>query len=118
MGVKVEQMVSQVEQRVIDRVIRARQDADLSRKDVARALHMEEQGYGHYERGRTAFTVEQLLILSRVLRRPVTWFLGVPSDLGPEEERLLHLWRITNKDMRRMLLEMLEKAAEISSEQN
>src|SRR5512136_472668 len=118
MNTKVGAMVSQVEQRIIDRVVRARQDVDLSRKNVAKALGIEEQSYGHYERGRFAFTIEQLLILSRVLRRPVTWFLGISSDLSNEEERLVHLWRMTsNKDIRHIVLDMLDKAAEISNEQ-
>lgn len=119
MNTKVGAMVSQIEQRIIDKVTKAREDADLSRKDVARALGIEEQSYGHYERGRFAFTVEQLLILSRVLRRPVTWFLGLPSELSQEEERLVHLWRMTDdKSIRRIAIGMLEEAAKISNEED
>ncbi len=111
-------LVSKFEQRVIDRVVHAREDLGLSRKGVANALGLEEQSYGHYERGRSAFTVEQLLILSRVLRRPVGWFLGLPGELDEEEERLVHLWRMTGKDMRRIVIGMLDKAAEISNERD
>lgn len=111
-------LVSKLELRIISKVVRAREDAGLSRKEVAKALNLEEQSYGHYERGRFAFTVEQLLILSRVLRRPLTWLVGLPTELTEEEERLVHLWRtVENPVIRRLIVKQLQDAVAIEREE-
>lgn len=111
-------LVSKLESRIISRVVRAREDAGLSRKDVAKALGMEDQSYGHYERARSAFTVEQLLILSRVLRRPLTWLVGLPTELTEEEEQLVHLWRtVENPVVRRLIVKQLQDSVAIERDQ-
>jgi transcriptional regulator with XRE-family HTH domain len=105
-------MVTKVESQITKRVIRAREEAGLRRKEVADALGLEEQSYGHYERGRYAFTVEQLLLLSRTLNKPVTWFLGIKTDLAEDEEELLHAyWAISDDRIKALLLNMAKDAS-------
>jgi transcriptional regulator with XRE-family HTH domain len=105
-------MVTKVESQITKRVIRAREEAGLRRKEVADALGLEEQSYGHYERGRYAFTVEQLLLLSRTLNKPVTWFLGIKTDLAEDEEELLHAYRAISDDrIKALLLNMAKDAS-------
>jgi transcriptional regulator with XRE-family HTH domain len=104
-------MVTKVESQITKRVIRAREEAGLRRKEVADALGLEEQSYGHYERGRYAFTVEQLLLLSRTLNKPVTWFLGIKTDLAEDEEELLHAYRAISDDRIKALLLNMAKDA-------
>lgn len=104
-------MVTKVESQITKRVIRAREEAGLRRKEVADALGLEEQSYGHYERGRYAFTVEQLLLLSRTLNKPVTWFLGIKTDFAEDEEELLHAYRAISDDRIKALLLNMAKDA-------
>lgn len=91
---KGDNVVTKLEEQITQRVISARLTASLSRQDVGERLNLGEQSYGHYERGRYAFTVEQLFQLSRILGKPVTWFLGLPSELDPDEDELLALYRL------------------------
>jgi len=74
-------------------VRRARIESGLSQEAVGEALGLSVTGYGHYERARQPFTVEQLFRLSSVLGRPVTWFLGIDTGLSEEDAEVLHLWR-------------------------
>jgi len=81
------------ERAITARVIDAREQAGLDRRDLAKALSLDLNSYGHYERGRYAFTVEQLLILSRVLSKPIEYLLGLVTGLSEDEAQVLHIWR-------------------------
>lgn len=82
-------------------------------KDVSEALGLSEVGYGHYERGIRAFTVEQLFQLSRVLGKPVTFFLGLDTGLDPEAEDLLfHYRRIQHPIIREAARDAVRREAE------
>ncbi len=85
-------MPTKLEESIIKRVIRARKLAGLTHKEVGEALGLSETGYGHYERERQAFTVDQLFLLARILNRPVTWFLGIDTGLREDQEELLAIY--------------------------
>jgi transcriptional regulator with XRE-family HTH domain len=60
---------------------------------LGQKLGLTATGYGHYERGRQAFSIEQLFVIARVLDRPVEWFLGLNSELSDDELLALGLYR-------------------------
>jgi transcriptional regulator with XRE-family HTH domain len=93
---------------IADRVARAREELHLTKVDLAEQLGLSKQGYTPYEQGRTPFTVEQLLLLSRILQRRVEWLLGLESDLAEDEERLLGAYRSMGEERRRLTLEYVE----------
>ena len=106
-------MQTRFEREITRRVIAARKELGLEPQDVAKALNLEAPSYRHYERGRTPFTVEQLFHLSRILGRPVEWFLGLPKELSEEDARMLHLWRqLPTAAARRFVLHLLEARLE------
>lgn len=83
---------------IVQRVRNAREDAGLSQGELAEHLGLTRAGYGHYERGRNVYTVEQLFQLSRVLGRSVEWFLGLDTDLADDEDQLLTAYRTIKDD--------------------
>jgi len=105
-------MVTRREDRVRQRVISARKKARLTHKEVGEALGLTESGYGHYERGRQSFSLEMLFRLSDLLQKPVTWFLGIKTDLAEDEEELLHAYRqISDDRIKALLLNMAKDAS-------
>ena len=68
---------------------------------VGECLGLSEVGYGHYDRARQPFTVEQLFKLSRLLGRSVEHFLGLNNGLTAEEDRLLAMFRSLGHDSAR-----------------
>ena len=82
-------------QRIIsERLIRARQELDLSQKDVAEMLGLTYQGYGDFERKR-APSIDYLMELSRIYKKPFHYFLGIddPAFLSEDEAELLNVYR-------------------------
>ena len=75
------------------RITAAREAAGLTKTEFASRLGLSKQAYNPYEKGDTAFSVQQLFRASRVLDRPITYFLGVESGLSAEEEHLVELYR-------------------------
>jgi transcriptional regulator with XRE-family HTH domain len=114
--IKRKRVPTKLEDQITKRVIAARQRGGLDRKDVADALNMGLNSYGHYERGRYAFTVDQLFTLSRVLGVRVEWLLGLESDLAEDEERLLGAYRSMGEERRRLTLEYVEFMARAERE--
>lgn len=78
---------------IAERVREARQAVGLSQRYTGEQLGLTEAAYGHYERHRQKFTVEQVFSLSRVLGRPVEWLLGISGQLSEDEWRVLALYR-------------------------
>jgi transcriptional regulator with XRE-family HTH domain len=64
----------------------------LTQDEVARHLGLTRAGYGHYEREDQPFTVDQLFQLSRILGKPITWFLGIDTGLREDQEELLAIY--------------------------
>lgn len=99
---------------IAQRVKQAREAAGFSQKDMAKRLGLTEAGYGHYERDRQTFTVEQLLQVSRILGRPVEWFLGLDTGLSEDEGQLLALYRaIDSEQGRRLAVTLVRDAAAV-----
>ena len=93
---------------VAERVIRAREEAGLQKNELAEHLGLSKSGYTSYEKFEVPFTVEQLFQLERVLERPVSYFLGFPTDLTSDEEQLLTAYRqIPQKAARQAALGMV-----------
>ena len=65
----------------------------LTQEDVGARLGLSKVGYGHYERGSQPFSVWHLFELATILGRPVEYFLGLSTDLRPDEQVLLGGYR-------------------------
>lgn len=93
---------------VAERVIRAREDAGLQKNELAEHLGLSKSGYTSYEKFEVPFTVEQLFQLERILERPVSYFLGLPTGMTSDEEQLLTAYRqIPQKAARQAALGMV-----------
>lgn len=78
---------------VAQRVQDARKRRGLTHEEMGEKLGLTKAGYGHYERGRQAFSIEQLFVIARVLDRPVEWLLGLNSEMSDDELLALALYR-------------------------
>jgi transcriptional regulator with XRE-family HTH domain len=97
---------------IANRVRGAREATKLSQEDVAVKLGLTGAGYGHYERTRQVFSIEQIFLLSRILNRPVEWLLGLETTLSQDEGVLLTSYRkITNREVQQMMLDLVATAA-------
>jgi transcriptional regulator with XRE-family HTH domain len=65
----------------------------LTQEDVGARLGLSKVGYGHYERGSQPFSVWHLFELATILGRPVEYFLGLSTELRPDEQVLLGGYR-------------------------
>ncbi len=65
----------------------------LTQEEVGARLGLSKVGYGHYERGSQPFSVWHLFELATILGRPVEYFLGLSTDLRPDEQVLLGGYR-------------------------
>ena len=82
--------------RDIARRVRATREAlepRLTQEDVGARLGLSKVGYGHYERGSQPFSVWHLFELATILGRPVEYYLGLSTDLRPDEQVLLGGYR-------------------------
>ena len=64
-----------------------------TQEDVGARLGLSKVGYGHYERGSQPFSVWHLFELATILGRPVEYYLGLSTDLRPDEQVLLGGYR-------------------------
>lgn len=78
---------------IAQRVREARIAAGLSQSDMGDKLGLSEAGYGHYERGRQPFQIQQLFDVARVVGRSVSSLLGLEQELTERQERLLAIFR-------------------------
>lgn len=78
---------------IAQRVKAARNAAELSQEELGRKIGLTKVGYGEYEREHRLFDTEQLAQLSRVLGRPIAYFLGLDTGLTEDEDRVLALYR-------------------------
>jgi transcriptional regulator with XRE-family HTH domain len=84
----------------------------LSQEEVGVRLGLSKVGYGHYERGTHALSAWQVVQLSRILGRSVEYILGLPTDLAPDEDRLLTAYRsIPDQGRRDLMLRIVEDVA-------
>jgi transcriptional regulator with XRE-family HTH domain len=93
------------------RIRSARVAAGLTQREVAEALKLSHVGFGDIERGKNEPSLQYLEHLSRILGKPVTWFLGIETDLAEDEEELLHAYRqISDDRIKALLLNMAKDA--------
>lgn len=59
-----------------------REDADLSQKQVAEILHIQQTVYSRYERGYQTIPVEHLLVLADYYHVSVDYLLGRTNRMG------------------------------------
>ena len=78
---------------VLTRLRSARKDAGITQSEMGKYLGLSRSGYGHLESGNRLVTVEDLFQFSRILNRPVEWFLGLDTDLTEDEGRVLMLYQ-------------------------
>ena len=105
--------IDHTDRAIAKRVSQAREDAGLSKTEFASKLGLSKQGYQPYEQCISPYSVQQLFTAARVLNRPVEHFLGLDTDLSPDEEQLLALYRaIEGKQDRNMMLAMMRAAVD------
>jgi transcriptional regulator with XRE-family HTH domain len=85
------------EQAITERVMRAREDLGMTKTEFAEKLGLSKQGYQPYEKYRAPFSISQLFQISRILERPVAYFLGLDTGLTGREERALMLFRLAEQ---------------------
>jgi len=106
------------ERAIIARVRAARHDLQLSQEQVAQHLGITKAGYGHYEREAQPFAVEQLFALSDLFGRPMSYLLGLETDLSDQEGELVQTWRsIKDERIRAFLIRMARQACRLSAEE-
>lgn len=81
-----------------NRIREIRKAGGYSQQDVAEQLGLTSAGYGLLELGRRQISIDYLFKLSRILSTPLTRFLGIPSELSPDEDELLTAYRIINDE--------------------
>jgi len=101
---------------IADRVIQTREEAGLSKVEFASIIGVSKQAYTPYEQYSTEYSLEQLFIISRTFGKPLPWLLGLPSELAPDEEQLLHLYRsLPHDDMRKMVISSMKAEFNLAS---
>lgn len=75
------------------RATREGREPRMTQEEVGAKLSLSKVGYGHYERGSQPFSVWHLFELATILGRPVEYFLGLRTDLRPDEQVLLAGYR-------------------------
>ena len=96
----------------------AREFAGLNQVDVADFLGLRQSSYSQIEAGRNSLRVEHLIKLSKLLDRPVNYFLGLSDQpsLSPDESELLHLYRALPPGLDQYALAALRAWAGLRSE--
>jgi transcriptional regulator with XRE-family HTH domain len=94
---------------VARRVREAREAMDprMSQEDIGKLLGLSKVGYGHYERGTHTFSIWQLTQLAESLVRSVEYFLGVKTELTPDEDELLTIYRSLTSQFKGVALRVL-----------
>jgi len=101
---------------IIRRVKQARGIAGLSQNELGNHLGLSKAGYGHYERGRQPFSIEQLFKLSRILGRSVEHFLGLDNGLTEDEDALLATYRsIGSPEIRELVRDVAKDQARLDA---
>jgi len=77
-----------VNKKVGDRILEARDEAGLSQTDLAEEAGLTASSVGRWEAGETTIPVPTLLTLSRILRKPMCFFL---QDLADDQWRAQRL---------------------------
>jgi transcriptional regulator with XRE-family HTH domain len=68
----------------------AREEANMSQEELASMLGLSKVGYGALERGKNLIGLQYLIMLTFILKKPITYFLP-PFCVTPEEMNNLNL---------------------------
>lgn len=79
------------------RIRAVRIEKNLTQQEVGDALGLGRAGIANIESGRYLITLKTLLKLPGVLHYPVTYFLGVDSELSGDELKMLATYRSLQK---------------------
>ncbi len=95
------------------RIAQRRKELDLTQQQVADALRLKQQAYGHYEVGRHRMPISLLPALAEVLSMDVEVLLGMGSKhskRGPAPKFLRQIDQISRlpKSRQRILTEVLD----------
>ena len=83
--------------RIAGRIRLAREEAGLTQEQAAERLGLSGSGYNQWETGKRRVGVGELIRLSRVLARPVTYFIG-EGDPDPDDVFLYEWNNLTDDD--------------------
>ena len=89
-------------QAITDRVIQIRLEARMNKVEFAEIIGVSKQAYTPYEQYETEYTLEQIFIISRYFKKPVTWILGISTNLTKDEDELLYLYRSISEEALRI----------------
>jgi transcriptional regulator with XRE-family HTH domain len=99
---------------VTERVIEAREAARLNKREFSERLGLADSSYSPYEAYKIPFTIDMIQRISRILGRPVEYFLGLDTGLTEDEDQLLASYRaIDNEDIKRLALTVVQDSAAI-----
>jgi len=86
----------------------------MSQEELGRRLGIEQSTVSLIENGVSEVGAIRLVKLAEILGRPVTWFLGIDTDLADDEAELVHLYRqIDDERMRAMVINTARDAVRI-----
>lgn len=80
---------------VQNKLRQAREEADLTQREIAKMLGLNQTGYSDFETGKTQPSINYLMELSAILKKPFSWFLDIEDggELTPDEVELLEVYR-------------------------
>lgn len=96
--------LTEQEKEIAKRVKAAREKTPWTHETLAPELGLSKAGYGHYERAYQPFAVTQLFTLSRLLGKPVEYFLGLDTGLTDQEGELLTVYRNLPEELKPLAL--------------
>jgi transcriptional regulator with XRE-family HTH domain len=97
---------------IAQRMKTAREEAGFSQEELGRKIGLTKVAYGDYERVKRLFDTDQLFQLSRILGRPVEYFLGLETNLTDDEGQLLALYRsIDSQQAKEIVMATVRQAA-------
>jgi transcriptional regulator with XRE-family HTH domain len=98
--------VQMVSKTIGDRIKEAREAKHMTQAEVAKYLGIKREAYSNIENGYSEVRARYLVVLSRVLGEPVSYFLGLVADA--DEEKILMLYRNLPDAAKHMVLIYLE----------
>jgi len=97
----------------------AREEASMSQEELAGRLGLSKVGYGALERGKNLIGLQYLVMLTFILKKPITFFLprytvseAEMNDLShdPTFQRLVECYRAADPQLRHTLVDIAERA--------
>lgn len=95
--------VSKLAKQIGKRLKEARENVQLTQEEVGAALGIGRAAYANIENGRSLLGVDHLLNLPSILRKPVTYFLGVNGELPQDEAEWLEIYRSLEPNQRKLI---------------